>query len=339
MQRSYWRFFWMFLGGIGIHLLMGLVETTMEKNHSGWIDFFFTLFITFLVWEGNLWIDYWANKKFPWLEKPVQRIAVQFPLGMGYAAFVIYFLMHGYNRYICLLPTEAQDKFFGASLLIGLFVSAIILTAEIGSQFFRQWKNSLVEVEKYKAESYSAQLQNLKNQINPHFLFNNLSVLSSLVYKDQEKAVDFINQLSKVYRYFLDSNSKELVSLESEVKFIESYIYLLKIRFDSNIHFEMDIAAADLNFMLPPMALQMLVENTIKHNEVSTGQPLQVKIFSSGQSLHVRNNFQPRRSVEAGSQTGLKNIKERYRYFTEREVLVSNKDGFFEVQIPLLSVV
>jgi two-component system, LytTR family, sensor kinase len=337
MGRSKWRFLLMFFGAIVIHLLMGTLEKEGSKPHSEWIDFVFTFAITVMVWEGNLWIDFWANRNFPWLHKPLKRIAVQFPLGMGYAAIFIYSSLLLYNRYICLLPGAAQEKFLSGSLLIGMFVSVIILTAEISSQFFNQWKLSLIQVEKYKAESLQAQLQNLKSQINPHFLFNNLSVLSSLVYKDQDKALDFINQLSKVYRYLLDTSNKELVSLEREINFIESYNYLLKIRFDANINFVIDISEKDLNLMLPPMALQMLVENTIKHNEVSAEQPLTVEIKSEEAILIVRNNFQPRRNKELSSKTGLQNIKARYKYFTERTILVKQEGDFFQVQIPLLA--
>jgi sensor histidine kinase YesM len=339
MVKSKWRFLWMFLGSIVIHLLMGTLQKDGAKPHEGWIDFVFTFIITVLVWEGNLWIDHWANLKFPWLHKPIKRIAVQFPIGMGYAALTIYSSLLLYNRFICQLPPASQDKFLSGSLLIGMFVSVILLTAEISAQFFRQWKLSLVQVEKYKAESMQAQFHNLKSQINPHFLFNNLSVLSSLVYQDQDKALEFINQLSKVYRYLLDTNGKELVSLESEMNFIQSYNYLLKIRFDTNIAFVIDISEREKKLMLPPMALQMLVENTIKHNEVSSEQPLKVEIIASGETLLVRNNFQPRRNREVSSETGLQNIRDRYQYFTDRKMLVLQTATHFEVQLPLLPAV
>ncbi|MBK6833091.1 MAG: histidine kinase [Bacteroidetes bacterium] len=118
-----------------------------------------------------------------------------------------------------------ERKFMMTSIVIGVLISIILSTSSIGAQFFSKWKNPLVEVEHYKSETLQAQLQNLKNQINPHFLFNNLSVLSSLVYKDQDKAVSFISQLSKVYRYLLDNKETELVTLENELTFIKSYTF------------------------------------------------------------------------------------------------------------------
>jgi LytS/YehU family sensor histidine kinase len=222
------------------------------------------------------------------------------------------------------------------AVVLGVLISISILSIEISSQFFSHWKKSLVEVEKYKTESLHAQLQNLKNQINPHFLFNNMSVLSSLVYKDQDKAVDFINQLSKVYRYLLDNRNSELVTLDQELVFIRSYTYLLQIRFDTNIHFEFDIEDSKRNLMLPPMALQILIENAIKHNEVSSEQPLTIAIIVTDHFLQVRNNLQLRVNKETSCKTGLQNIKDRYQYFTDTPVEVIQNTNAFIVKIPLL---
>jgi LytS/YehU family sensor histidine kinase len=177
----------------------------------------------------------------------------------------------------------------------------------------------------------------LKNQINPHFLFNNLSVLSSLVYQDQDKSVEFINQLSKVYRYLLDNQSSELVTVEKELVFIQSYIFLLHIRFDRNLHILTDIRKEDLGRFIPPMALQILIENAIKHNEASSEHPLSISVVSDGEQLIVTNNLQLRPQHEPSSQTGLQNIKDRYRFFTETPVAVLENELSFIVKIPLLS--
>jgi LytS/YehU family sensor histidine kinase len=212
------------------------------------------------------------------------------------------------------------------------------MSAEIGIQFFKKWKRSLLEIEEYKAQSLQAQLQNLKNQVNPHFLFNNLSVLSSLVYKDQDKAADFIQQLSKVYRYLLDNNNNELVTLEDEMKFIESYNYLLQIRFDKNLIVDTHIQKDELQKMLPPISLQLLMENAIKHNEVSSEWPLKIDIFTQDDVLVVKNNLQTRTNQEPTSKTGLKNIQQRYAHFTKREVEVIISESEFTVKLPLIKL-
>jgi len=181
-----------------------------------------------------------------------------------------------------------------------------------------------------------SELRFLKSQINPHFLFNNLSVLSSLVQNDQDKAVDFIQQLSKVYRYLLDNKSKELSRLEEELTFIDSYMYLLKIRFDPNIRFDMNIEKEQLQRLVPPMSLQMLIENAIKHNEISSEFPLTITVTAKDEHLEVRNNFQPRLHKEPGTNSGLKNISDRYQYFTDSTMEVIQNEKEFIVRIPLL---
>ena len=146
-----------------------------------------------------------------------------------------------------------------------------------------------------------------------HFLFNNMSILSSLVYKDADKAASFINQLSQVYRYLLDNKNNELVTLNNELTFIKSYTYLLQLRFDKSIAFDFDIPENTLTHSIPPMSLQMLIENAIKHNEVSEDLPLTILIKAASNEIIVSNNLQPRNTKEALSGTGLQNIKDRYK--------------------------
>ena len=246
--------------------------------------------------------------------------------------------MVAFNNFICIQTKEVKESFIKFPIIIGTLVTFAMLTIEISMQFFQKWKDSLIEVEKYKTESTQAQLQNLKNQINPHFLFNNMSVLSSLVYKDQDKAVDFINQLSKVYRYLLDNKDTELVSLKDELTFIKSYTYLLKIRFDSNINFDFAISSISENKLLPPMALQILIENAIKHNEISNEQPLTVTISSlNDEQLEVRNNIYLRSVSEPSNKSGLPNIIARYSFFTEKPIEIIDDSKTFIVKLPLLN--
>jgi LytS/YehU family sensor histidine kinase len=245
--------------------------------------------------------------------------------------------MQQYNKYVCTIPEPTKEKLLSLSLIIGTLVSLLLLTVEFGKQFFNQWKLSLVEVERYKKESLEAQLELLKGQINPHFLFNNLSVLSSLVYIDQDKAIEFINQFSKVYRYVIDSNNKELVALSTEMEFIQSYIFLLNIRFGKNISFNINVDKAYNSYLVPPMALEIIIENTIKHNEVSNEKPLLVELNTSKENyLSISNNLQLRHDVEPGTKLGLNNIKKRYLHYTNQPVIIKKSNEQFLVQIPLL---
>lgn len=326
----------MFIVGVFIAFILGLIIPNQPKGYNPFNHYLVTIIITFIVWEGNLHIDYWLNKQFPWLKAPGKRVLIQFFVSLVYSTIAVYIPMKIYNSFICVIPPGRENMLTFICLGVGIIVSIILLTIEISSQFFFNWKSSLIEIERYKTESVQAQLQNLKNQINPHFLFNNLSVLSSLVYKDQDKAVDFINQLSKVYRYLLDNHNSELITLEEEMNFLRSYIYLLEIRFDTSIKFNIQISNDHLLKLLPPMALQILIENTIKHNEASENHPLHVNVIAKNNTIEVSNNIQLRSNQEPSSKSGLKNIKERYKFYTDEAVQVYEDSKQFKVVLPLL---
>lgn len=327
--------------GVLLHELIHLVTPISDKN--GWYGYLMgtlqAIVITILIWEGSLRLDILLNRRLPWQKSPVKRVFVQFPLDIIYSFLVLIIVMWFFNNFICEVPVSNYDNFLLIVLAISAAATIIILLVEVSIQFFRNWRQSLVQVEHYKAQSAQAQLENLKNQVNPHFLFNNMSVLSSLVYKDQDKAVQFINQLSKVYRYLLDNVGHELRTLEEEMQFIRSYAYLLDIRYSPNLHFEIDIDPKQSGLLLPPMAIQLLIENAIKHNIVSSEQPLTIHIRTENGQLVVENNLQLRATREPSSGTGLKNICLRYSHFSDQEPKIIQTDQSFCVNIPLLPAV
>jgi LytS/YehU family sensor histidine kinase len=187
-------------------------------------------------------------------------------------------------------------------------------------------------------ENIISQFETLKSQVNPHFLFNSLNVLSSLIFIDQEKAARFVRQLSRVYRYVLDHKDLDTISLKEELPFIESYIYLLKTRFDQNLQVEIDIPQPMQHYKVAPMVIQLLVENAIKHNVISRGRPLKVTLSTREQEgyLTIQNNLQLKSSTERSSQIGLANIRKRYDYLSGKKIEVNNDHEYFTVKIPLL---
>lgn len=188
-----------------------------------------------------------------------------------------------------------------------------------------------------KEENIRSQFEALKNQINPHFLFNNLNILSSLIFIDQEAAGKYIRQLSRVYRYVLDMKNSELVLLDDELRFLDSYTFLLKMRYGDNLVITYDIPDEMKVKKIAPVVMQMLFENAIKHNVVSNKKPLHISITSKDHSyLSVKNNLQPKSSVQISSRIGLDNIKRRYRFLTSRKVIIKKTLKSFEVKIPLL---
>ena len=298
-------------------------------------DLLFMIAIVLIIWYGNNCIDKGLNKKYNWMVNAQKRLAIQSVLSIIFTSislFVLMFLLH---------QLRFNDGRIINRKMIEIFPSAILFTfaflaVKIGIRFFNTLKNSLLEFERYKTETANAQLQNLKNQLNPHFLFNNLSVLTSLVHKNQDKAAHFITELAKVYRYVLDTKSSELVTLQEELTFINHYIYLQKIRFEDRISFEIKIDERKKTDYLLPMCLQMLVENTIQHNETSQANPLQVLIYTENNSLIIENSIKLRSNIVDSTQTGLKNIELRYSFYTDEKVIVINNGKVFKVILPLI---
>ena len=290
---------------------------------------------TILIWEGNLQIDSWLNRSYPWVNYAGSRALLQVAFCLAFTTIGLLLLISGAHRIIDRggPARPGSDPLF----LPGICIAFAVLATDIGHQFLKAWKHSLVEVEKYKAESANAQLRDLKSQLSPHFLFNNLSVLSALVYADQDKAVDFIGELSKVYRYVAESNSAGLVPLQDELDFLSHYIYLLQIRFGNGVSFQINIDDRLKSFYLPPMCLQVLIENTIQHNEASQANPLQVMVFTRGYDLVIQNTVRLRTEGASGTATGLANIRSRYAFFTDRPVEVRNSGEMFTVVLPLIT--
>jgi sensor histidine kinase YesM len=191
--------------------------------------------------------------------------------------------------------------------------------------------------EKYGQERAQAQLETLKNQISPHFLFNSLNALSSLIYIDEDKASRFVDGLSTIFDYVLQNKDKDLVPLKKELEFAEAFFYLLKIRFRDNLKLQLQIPALHLQYRLPPLTLQLLIENAIKHNIVSKDEPLTIDLFVEEDYLIVRNKLQLRETPSDSTGVGLKNIIRRYEYLTSRPVDILRTEAYFTARIPLLS--
>jgi LytS/YehU family sensor histidine kinase len=205
--------------------------------------------------------------------------------------------------------------------------------------FFKEYKRQWDEAEELRRTNSQAQMQLIKSQINPHFLFNNLNVLSGMVIKDNPDANKFIEEFSKVYRYVLSNQDKELVELQTELEFIDSYLFLLSKRFHQGLSVNINIPDHYKTWHVVPAALQMLIENAIKHNVASKNKPLHIDIHANGdQTLVVKNNLQLRSMTEPSTRIGLQNIVKRYELISGRSVVVKKTDKIFEVSLPLLNL-
>ncbi len=283
-----------------------------------------------LLWLGNAMTSDYIDTKIEWTKEPIKRFIVGMLVMIVYTLTIVYALVWLFREAFGL---DIGD--IGIMLYTSLIITFVISLFMHSRGFLRSWRLAEVEAEKAKQESIKANYESLKNQVNPHFLFNSLNALTSLVYEDQDKAAKFIKQLSEVYRYVLDSRNKEVVSIAEELQFLDSYLFLQQIRFGDKLRIKNELK--EHGGSLPPLALQMLVENAIKHNIVSHEQPLTIHLYESDRKLVVRNNLQTKNTLgEASSGVGLENIRKRYEFLSDEKVEVENDKETFAVKLPIL---
>lgn len=276
------------------------------------------------------------DRKLPWLHFPLKRLIVQtlVTIVLSLTIIIVAILLNGLFTHEQITTGYFLDHgFFMVKIAFSFIVVGSLISNAI--MFFKNWKEAAVQQEKLKREQLALQYETLKSQVNPHFLFNNLNSLTSLISSNPDKAIEFVKKLSEVYRYVLDQKDQELVALETELKFLESYIFLQKIRFGTNLDVQINVSAK--NFKVIPLSVQMLVENAIKHNEISDKKPLQIRIFTTDDQFLIVENQLQKKSGSEGSGTGIQNISDRYKFFTEKEMTINFNLEHFRVSIPLLT--
>lgn len=218
-----------------------------------------------------------------------------------------------------------------------LILSVVITLIFYAFFYYKSTHERKVKEQKVIAGTASAKFDALKNQLDPHFLFNSLNVLSSLIDENTASAQKFTTGLSKVYRYVLEQKNKDLVTVDEELEFAKTYMSLLKMRFEDSIIFDIPEKASNPESKVVPLSLQLLLENAVKHNMVTSSKPLHIKIFEADGNLVVENNLQPKQIVKKGSGVGLSNIKQRYQLLTHRKVIINQQANRFAVAIPMLT--
>ncbi|MCC5916529.1 MAG: histidine kinase [Cryomorphaceae bacterium] len=251
---------------------------------------------------------------------------------LTFVAFVpFYFFMDGFVSPVDSAQEIRMNYVFNFAFALGYFST---LT---GYNIFGQLKQAKLEAEKLERARTMAQMESLKNQISPHFLFNSLNALSTLIDKDEDTAVQFVDELAATFRYVTNRKDIELTTLKDELNFIKGYLFLLKIRFRNTLISQISIENEANDLLIPPLTLQLLVENAIKHNIVSKEDPLTIEIFTEKDTLVVRNNLQKRRQSEPSTGVGLENIINRYQYLSDRKVEIIPTDTYFIAKVPLLN--
>ncbi|WP_201980560.1 sensor histidine kinase [Hymenobacter rubidus] len=307
------------------------------------VTYAYTVCYSVGLWLTNGYVVEWLNRHYPWTTQPLRRLLLTLAVSLGGSVLFIVVM----NAVLLLIQGQPVARLWSGAMywrvLMPLIVTVIISLFNHSRSFFFQWRDAAVRAERLEKETAVARLDSLRRQVDPHFLFNSLNALTSLVEEnDPARAVRFIRQLAQVYRYVLDSESQELVPLADELKFAESYLYLQKTRLGDALAVEMNLPPAALHpFFVPPLALQLLLENVIKHNTAFQAQPLRVAVTldAAAPALTVRNTLRPRRLAPGEtSGLGLKNLAARYAFLTSKPLAIGEEAGEFVVTLPLLVI-
>lgn len=315
---------------------------TDEKNLENFVlTVAVCLMYSFVLGIGNGLINDFLNKKFPWSEATTKRAVISIVSIL--IANIILVYSCNYVNFVIFQKTATTEEYFSGkynfinwfTINVALLISAFLHARGFMEELKKASGKEVVE-QKLIAKSANAQFESLKNQLDPHFLFNSLNVLSSLIDENPRQAQKFTASMSKIYRYVLEQKDKELVTVEDELEFARTYCDLLKTRFEDSVDFEFNVRKEDYRRFVVPLSLQLLLENCIKHNFATSAKPLIIKIFSENDTLCIENNLQVREQIKESSGIGLSNIVQRYALMTKRNVFIEKSGDYFKVKLPVL---
>jgi hypothetical protein len=329
--------------GLGVIIFVILEVITVASgreillNFSLFVRFLYTMLYTLSLYGANSFVFGAMAKIFPPGIMSLKRVAAGF-LASFVVSLLVIFLLRIFEDVA--MEGETWQQFLSeenmANYYFAMIITFVITLLVHAFHFYKKYQENRVKQQKIIAGTASAKFETLKNQIDPHFLFNSLNVLSSLIEEDPGSAQRFTTSLSKVYRYVLEQRDKELVSVQEELAFAKTYMNLLKMRFENSIYFELPDDVPQSNAWVVPLSLQLLLENTIKHNIVSQQKPLHIKIFIEKGYLVVQNDFRKKEVLQDRRGVGLQNIISRYAIITKRQVVIEQTDKHFTVQLPIL---
>jgi hypothetical protein len=321
---------------IGIPLLSFLIPVVLHFKDFLALNelYFFKVFIaflnTFFLWEGNRKLFFYFRKRYPNYHQTFKRIFHQTFVSIIYTLFISFLV-----DLICMLK---EDFFLFKGFLISLVPTIIISLIYESTFFFLEWKSNVKRTEQLARQQVQSQLDALKSQLDPHFLFNSLNTLAALIEETNNPAQEYLDRLADVYRYVLINREKNTVTVEEEMKFLEAYIFLTKTRFRENLQIENQLKPEIYQKQIAPFSLQLLVENALKHNIISKDKKLHIAILEedNGKYLSIQNNIQAKQTFEQSTKIGLQNIINRYKLLSSYPVEVIKDAFIFKVKIPLL---
>ena len=277
------------------------------------------------------------RNRFPSENELKKRLIVSIGIFVLMSAVLMSVLLRGLDL-INFMDYQFSDADFTKSFITLIVMNIFLTFLEEGVSRFEQYKATVRETEELKKEYMQSQLLGLKSQVNPHFLFNGLNTLSSLINENPQQAEKFLDEMSKVYRYLLKSNEEQLVSLRTELSFISSYFYLLKARYGEGIELSIDVSDDELGRLIPPLTLQIIFENTLNQNSISKTQPLKIDIrLSEDKWLQITNNHQPRMNSLDISSKGLENISNKFLLLGQQPMHITGRAKERIIRLPLIA--
>jgi sensor histidine kinase YesM len=310
----------------------------IQFNYLIWENFCYTMLYGLSLYYANALVFIFLDSVYKTNRFSLNRLIVGFVSTFFITLFVVFLLRifeevivenQSFQEYI---QNEKMSNF-----IVPVVIFLIVSLAIHSFYFYKTLQENKVKEQKIIAGTASAKFESLKNQIDPHFLFNSLNVLSSLIEENPENAQRFTTSLSKIYRYVLEQKDKELVSVEEELAFAKTYMDLLKMRFENSLFYELPDVLPNPDAKVVPLSLQFLLENTVKHNVVSEQKPLHIRIFIEGDYLAIQNDYQKKEVLQDRKGVGLQNIINRYGIITNRKVLIEQNEQTFTVKIPVLT--
>jgi len=320
--------------GLAIPWLTGLYGPLGPGDTRFWIGFAGFIVLAFTIWAGNRWLLFKQREHLTWFAHPLRKLLLLVSANVLYTAPLTLAGIWAWFQ-VAGLPVDMN----ALKLVVATNVICVLFVTHAYETLFliRERESDMLRVERLERARTQAELGALKAQVDPHFLFNSLNTLGHLIENDPHGAREFSDTLAEIYRYVLDSRQRDLVPLDEELAFLRHYHRLLALRFGAAMPLQLDPALQTAQWLVPPLALQTLLENAVKHNEASAAQPLTVGFALDGDRVRVRNAMQPRRSALPSSGMGLANLDERCRLLAGRALERRSEGGVFEVAIPLLA--
>ncbi|RKR80344.1 histidine kinase [Mucilaginibacter gracilis] len=329
--------------GVVLYLILVLINPATRVFNS-WryyafgdfiLEFMFSVAYAGALFETGIQLTAFLNKWYPWDGRIKSRFCLQFWIHIIviYMVLVLFFEIKFPNYF------GYDELMFRQTVIVGIIFSLLITAVFAAEYFFYQWNDARLKTLEMEQLTTQAQLDALKLQLDPHFLFNNLSIVTALIEDQPQVAISYVAKLSSIYRYMLANRTQNVIALKEELEFIKAYLFLYQIRYGDGICVQIEESEHIVQYCVPPLTLQLLIENAIKHNVFSTDSPLNIHIyFPDGKLLVVENNKTPKAVNEPGANMGLKNIRERYRLLNSPAPVITDTDFFFRVEIPLINL-